>query len=454
MARPILLLCLTLASLVVLRTDAAACSCAYDAPPCEAFWNTDAVFDATVDAIKIVTRRETDRQGQPIAVRDRLVRLTVRESWKGVQPGTLEVVTADFTGECGFDFKRGRRYLVFAQKSRLNGRWVVSHCSATREYDGSGDDARFLASLSRPPAGGRIFGSVTSLARAPIGASPRAAALVDTEQTRRAVDATVRLTGGGKERRAISTNGRFEFEDLDVARYRLELQLPEGYSTYRRAYDLEIPHARACQRRDFVLEPSGRIGGYLVTAGGRPAAALQVEATDPTGLVPVVSARTDAAGHFEIHGVVSRAYVIGINSRDPPSTSSPYARTMYPKNGVDGELVEIVPGQTFDLGTWRLPPPLAVVRVEGVATWQDGKPAAGVYVGVWDRTGNPIDQASGAGGATVDADGRFVLELRQGRTYVFMARDTSSALLSVAGPRLGVGTTAPDPVRLVIAINP
>ena len=73
------------------------------------------------------------------------------------------VVLAADAAACGFDFKPGRRYLVFASKRTLDGRWSVSLCSATREFDGSGDDARFLASLARPPAGGRIFGAVRAL---------------------------------------------------------------------------------------------------------------------------------------------------------------------------------------------------------------------------------------------------------------------------------------------------
>ena len=264
------------------------------------------------------------------------------------------------------------------------------------------------------------------------------------------------MIGGGQERRAASTNGQFEFAGLDADRYRLELQLPEGYTTYAAGRDVEIPNPRACSQQDYSLSPSGRISGHLLTADGRPAARLQVEATDPDARshpiygLPILSALTDADGDFEIRDVPPGRYIVGVNLRDLPSQFNPYGRTVYPSDGGDGDIVTIGTAHTFDIGTWRLPPPLGVIKVSGVAVWPDEKPAAGVHVSVSDVTGNPIERARGAGGAVVDADGRFVLELRKGRTYTFMARDKNSAPLFVSGPRLVVGTTAPDPVRLLI----
>ena len=78
--------------------------------------------------------------------------------------------------------------------------------------------------------------------------------------------------------------------------------------------------------------------------------------------------------------------------------------------------------QAFDLGM-NLPPPLAVVTVHpGLAVSQDGKPAAGVYVSVWDVTGNRWSSRAARGSHRRFRRGAS-LELRQGRTYTFMARD-------------------------------
>jgi len=164
MGRRIRLACLTLVALVALRANAAACSCIPSGPACQAFWKTDAVFDATVEAIGPTSGIDDSMPELPFS-RGKLVKLFVRQSWKGVEPGPLEVVTAADGAACGYDFKPGARYLVFAWKRPADGRWSVSLCSATREFDGTGPAAAFLTSLSQPPAGGRVTGSIKAFER-------------------------------------------------------------------------------------------------------------------------------------------------------------------------------------------------------------------------------------------------------------------------------------------------
>ena len=99
----------------------------------------------------------------------------------------------------------------------------------------------------------------------------------------------------------------------------------------------------------------------------QPAAASLERSGRSTRIAIVPNCRTDAPGDFEIRGVPPGRYVIGINLRDLPSNLNPYGRTLYPSNDTDGEIVTIGAGHAFDLGTWRLPPPLPVVKVPGVA---------------------------------------------------------------------------------------
>ncbi len=93
-------------------SPAAACSCMARGPACQAFWTTTAVFDATVVAIEDLEVQfvlgDGVRRGRKL-----LVKLDVRQAWKGVRSGPLEVVTEPYDASCGFEFKVGRRYLVF-----------------------------------------------------------------------------------------------------------------------------------------------------------------------------------------------------------------------------------------------------------------------------------------------------------------------------------------------------
>jgi len=184
---------------------------------------------------------------------------------------------------------------------------------------------------------------------------------------------------------------------------------------------------------------------------------VKVEATaadaraHPMYGLSTASATSDGDGRFEIRDLPPGKYIVGVNLEDLPSQYNPYARTVYPSNGSGTHVVNLALGQTHDLGTWRLPPPVRVVKVEGVVVWQDGTPAAGLLIGAWDRTGNPTQFARGAGNAKTGADGRFVMELRQGRVYTFSAveSDNQPAVLAVAAPR--IETTGPiGPVRIVI----
>ncbi len=425
---------------------ALACSCMSSGPACQAYWKTDAVFDATVVSIGPLNPAEP-LPGGDLRFADKIVRLDVRASWKGVDTGPLEITTSGEGGGCGFPFKEGGRYLVFAFRGRADGRWHASICSLTQEFNGRGAAADFLASLSAPASGGRVFGTVRTALR-----------VFDHERSRTEsnTETLVRLAGGGQERRTRSSNGRYEFTGLSEGPYRVDVVVPEGYATYSTGRDLQISDPRGCAEENFSFSPDGRITGRLVGPDGRGLPRVRVEVTPPearphrTYGLPIEASTTDEDGYFAIRSLPPGDYIAGVNLQDLPSQYNPYARTVYPSGSPEAEVLRLSLGQTVDLGTWQLPPPLEVVRVAGIITWSDGAPAAGVYVSVFDRTGDPVELARGAGGATSGEDGRFVLEVRRGRVYTFAARDRQSRLLPVLGPRLEIGASAPESVRIVI----
>jgi hypothetical protein len=415
-------------------------------PACQAFWKTDAVFDAIVDDIGRTTGVQAFGAGA-VPVDDNLVTLTVRQAWKGVEPGRLQVVTSEFSASCGYDFKVGRRYLVFAFKNRADGQWRVSLCSATHEFNGSGEDSAFLASLAQPAGGGRVFGTVeTWIQQFDPGHSTR----------RQNVEATLHLRGAGKEWTARSTNGTFQFTGLPLDTFSLDIDAPKGFAAEISSRHIELPDDRACSRELYVLRAAAALTGRLLRHDRNPAARIEIQLTTPFARgapiigVPSMSASTDADGFFSISGIPAGDYVVGVNLDDLPSDYRPYGRTLFPSDGGPARVFTIG-SEPIDIGSWTLPPPLPVVKLSGVAVWDDGTPAAGVYVGVWDVTGNRPEAARGAGGATTDASGRFQINVREGRTYTFAARRNTGPLLKITGPRIEIGSDPPAPVRLLIA---
>jgi hypothetical protein len=271
----------------------------------------------------------------------------------------------------------------------------------------------------------------------------------------RPVEARVQLTGGGQERTAVSANGRFEFGELPPGAYRIHLQVPHGYSTYKESRDIEIANLYACARENYFLSPAGAITGRTIGPDGRAVSRVTIEVTaadarpHPRYGLSTATALTDVDGYFEIRGLPPGDYVVGVNLSDRPWMNSPYARTIYPSDDTGPHAVRLSLGQSHDVGTWRLPPPLATVRVSGIVTWQDGTPAGKVFVSARDETGDRTELARGAGGATSGADGRFTVDLLEGRVYSFVARQGNGPLLPISAPR--IESNGPlEPIRIVI----
>ncbi len=94
-------------------TSAFACTCA-EQPRQEAFETADAVFEGQVAEIASAPDRASSQKGMPGG--DLQVRLHVVRAWKGVPPMAeeLTVRTARSGGACGYAFKAGESYLVYA----------------------------------------------------------------------------------------------------------------------------------------------------------------------------------------------------------------------------------------------------------------------------------------------------------------------------------------------------
>jgi hypothetical protein len=430
--------------------SADACTCMSSGPACQAFWTTDVVFDGTVTTIEPTSRQETF-SGRTFPVSEFVVTLQVRQGWKGVEGETVQVTTSGSGASCGFDFKMGGRYLVFASRGGSDSRPRVSLCSFTRAYNGSGEPAAFFVSLGAPETGGRVFGTIQSSTRSfkPPNSSSRSP-----------MDLEVRLTGNGRTLSTTAKAGRYEFSGLAAGNYGLSVLVPDGYFTWMPTRPVEIPNQRACFESDFGLTPSGRISGWVVDKSGRGVSKVDVEVTasdielDRQDFLEVASTQSDNDGFFELRDLPPGRYIAGINLKDLPSEYRPYARTIFPGGNEPPMPIELALGQNVNLGRWAIPAPLAVVKLTGTITWKDGTPAGGVYVSLSDVGRNAAARARGAGGAMSGPDGRFVIDAREGRVYRFVARlgGTGPALI-LSAPQIeahaGLG-----PIALVIQWDP
>lgn len=77
----------------------------------------------------------------------RCIRFVVETPFKGVTEKNFEIDTGWGTGDCGYDFRRGERYLVYA--TRWDGGAYTGICHATKPLSEAGGEVEILRSLDR-----------------------------------------------------------------------------------------------------------------------------------------------------------------------------------------------------------------------------------------------------------------------------------------------------------------
>ena len=99
--------------MLALPKPAHACTCASSGSPKEALGEADAVFAGRVVALH--TPGPSFRNGEWVISSGDLVTVEfkVNRVWKGPRRETLTVETERFGASCGFEFKEGRKYIVY-----------------------------------------------------------------------------------------------------------------------------------------------------------------------------------------------------------------------------------------------------------------------------------------------------------------------------------------------------
>ena len=121
---------------------ALACSCAPPEPPRESYLASDVVFIGTV---KSITRVAGARSEATLRVEFHDVL-----PYRGADGTTATLFTDESTASCGYPFKAGARYVVYAHKSKETTQVLVSLCSRTGPFSHAAEDLKFFATLSRP----------------------------------------------------------------------------------------------------------------------------------------------------------------------------------------------------------------------------------------------------------------------------------------------------------------
>ena len=138
-------LVLTCLGLLVLYPPKCAYACSCMGVPIQRYISSsDAVFSG-----EVVDLQKGTSVGGMFGPSD-TVTLRVSEAWKGTDQGTLEVSTPSQGSACGYAFKEGQEYLVYASgKQDLK----VDACGETKQLSKADEDLALLGNGEKPTDG-------------------------------------------------------------------------------------------------------------------------------------------------------------------------------------------------------------------------------------------------------------------------------------------------------------
>jgi hypothetical protein len=258
------LVCAVLFIISLFATDAlASCPMAQQGPPCVEYWRTEAVFMGVAN--RVIRTPDTPTADNWMSVQT-TVYFTIVEAFRGAG-GTALVLNLD---HCGYPFKEGERYLVYAHRNPNNKELDVrvGH-TRTRPLSEAAEDLEYIRELAQAEPGSRVFGKVVQHTH--------------KLKERRFVpeslqDIKVALEGNNERHEVVTdSEGRYEFKRIPAGIYRLRAELP-AYLSY--AEQLVKLSGRECASVDIHANRKGLIAGRVVDVNGKPVDSV------PVSLVP------------------------------------------------------------------------------------------------------------------------------------------------------------------------
>ena len=237
--------------------------------------------------------------------------------------------------------------------------------------------------------------------------------------------------------------GRFELRGLPTGGYDITVRPPAGSASCEKVFERVAVVGGLSVARRFELPEGARVSGRVTAPDGRPVAGATVMAR--YGYHSRGRTVTDEQGRYTLLGI-SPPRRPGPRRRGGPQNqvfaSPPDAWPTLVSSGAP--LPDVAPGRPATVNVTMK----HGVAIQGTVTGPDGKPLAGCQVSGSERRRSSL---RGYGGATTDADGRYLLaHLPAGNLFVSVAPPGGTKLLrgETTQRRFEAGKTATVDVAL------
>lgn len=357
----ILTLSLSFAGLAI---SANACSCMPSKLSCQAAWEADAVFVGRVKEVMPFVSSDGHLQ---VAVYLRQI-----ETFRG-PAGSKVIVTGAGGSDCGYNFTRGEKYLVYAYTEK-DGRLHTNICTRTKVASGVSGEIDYLRGLPTNRTGGVIFGFLVREDRPRAGASISPASPLTNIKVSVAAEGLLRGT-------TTDAKGYFSFGDLPPGEYDVVAHLPPTLEELKERVQMRFG---SCRQLNWQTRADGQVRGRILDHNGKPyfdtvmLNLVPATSEEPRGRIPSFWESSDPkTGEFKFTGVPPGKYMVGVSVNLPPNATFPYSLTFASSVNEGGtRLINMGEGGRAEV-VLRLPKPNRTRSIELQVAWPDGKPAVG-----------------------------------------------------------------------------
>lgn len=396
------LIIISLSILFVGTQTAGACTCkgrpqgVKGFQTCSSYWYSEAVFIGLAEKVTIENYRMT-------------VKFSVEKTIRGVAEKTVEVFTSASSASCGYPFKEGERYFVYARKGS-DGRLGESLCGPTTLLKDAEDDLEYVKELESGKLGSRIFGNIYEDRQKSYNDKRTFEKLGEIEVTIKGSLPARSINGKsmlqGKEHTFKTTtneNGFYIFKDIPEGVYRVTAKFPKGLREIVTREDL-IEHFAVvnadgvrCDSENFVATRQGSIRGAVVgfpvndiknyRTLDSPQPKVSLFPLDENGSVIPYRAPEERWAYrdkyeFYFNVVPAGKYLLTINPNDCPHPNNGVPPMYFPgvADKSDSKIIIVGEGENLRLENFRALPMLKERWFSGIVLYQDKTSVANATV--------------------------------------------------------------------------